>query len=403
MSAREGILLLAILLFLLSWRYDMPVLQWIAIFIPLSLLLLRKWSKHVKNHIHIQLSLKETRLFPGEQSPGELIIVNSSRFPLPAVALSFFIANGLELTSNYLWKGDQGKGGRRYRGRFVVGARERVHIPFTLSAGSRGAYRLMQIVIETDDFTGLFKVRKEIDLYDELLVYPEETVLIGLEEIERIPQGNTVVRRWIHEDPFFPAGARPYQAGDSFSRIDFKTTARLGQLYSKQFDFTAHRDVCVIANLMTSANKWEGIDRQALERNLSMIAFLAREALQKQQRTAIFINVYTNKKKLYALPSDSGRHHYRRTLEALARFDYLRSTPFAAALMQLPRYYPNGALLLVLTSYIDGEIEQQLNLLVMKGFDVCVASPSQSVPRIKRWLPAGMKGEDEGVALAKTI
>lgn len=400
MRSSDGILLIVILLFFVSWRYSMPVLQWIALSVPISLFLLRRWAEYVKKHLHIQINLKESRLFPGEQSTGELILINQSRFPLVAVDLFFLTADKLQLKSDVLEESEEGKGVRRFRGRFSVGAREKVYIPFDLTAGQRGVYRLMQIVMETEDFTGLYKVRKEIDLFDEILVYPEEQPMSGLEEVDRIPQGDTVVKRWIHEDPFFPAGARPYQLGDSFSRIDFKTTARLGTYYSKRFDFTAHRDVCVISNLMTSTNKWEGVERSTMERNLSMIAFLAREALENQQRTAIFLNVYTNRKRLYVLPSDSGRHHYRRTMEALARFDYLQASPFAVALMQIPRYYPNGALLLVVTSYLDREIEQQLNRLVVKGFDVCLADPSQPLPRVKRWLPTGMKGEDEGVSSA---
>ncbi len=400
MRSGDGILLLSILLFFISWRYSMPILQWIAVSLPLSLYLLRRWAEHVKRHLHVQLHMDETRLFPGEKTCGELILINRSRFPLASVDLSFLSADELQLMSDVLEESGEGKGIRRYRGRFILGARDKLHVPFIITAGRRGVYRFMQMVMESEDFTGLNKVRKEVDLFDEILVYPEEKPLSGLEKIDRIPQGDTVVKRWINEDTFFPAGARPYQAGDSFSRIDFKTTARLGELHSKQFDFTAHRDVCVISNLMTSSKKWEGVDRGTLERNLSMIAFLAREALQNQQRTAIFLNVYTNQKRLYVLPSDSGRNHYRRTMEALARFDYLQSSPFALALMQLPRYYPNGALILALTSYIDGEIEQQLNLLVVKGFDVCITDPSQSSPRVERWLLTGMKGEDEVVSTA---
>ena len=57
------------------------------------------------------------------------------------------------------------------------------------------------------------------------------------------------MRRWIVDDPFMLAGVREYQYGDSMRDVNWKATAKTGNLQVNQRDFTADRRLMVYLNV----------------------------------------------------------------------------------------------------------------------------------------------------------
>ena len=71
-------------------------------------------------------------------------------------------------------------------------------------------------------------------------------------------QGDITVRRWINEDPFYPAGVREYRPGDEMRRINWKAVARTGDLQVNQFDYTADRKLYLLVSMWKSRKRWRG-------------------------------------------------------------------------------------------------------------------------------------------------
>lgn len=89
--------------------------------------------------------------------------------------------------------------------------------------------------------------------------------------------------------------------------------------------------------------------------------------------------------RVFEILSGSGRNHFRRILEVLARFSIIHVTPISLALSTVRQRYPNGALAVVITSYLDDEMIKELNILVKQGFAVYVVDSAAEIPRIERW------------------
>ncbi len=393
MKRYEIVLISSIFFFVMSARTSNPFFAGFAIFVLLTLTALRWWRVYATKHLTGTIKLHHNRVFPDEHVEGELILENRGRIPVFGLVVSFDFWEQCKLESDYLQINVKNATGlfQNYQGRFNLGIKEMRRIPIKLTAFQRGVYSFKGIRLRAQDPFGLDEMEKDIYIYEELLVYPEEIELQGFAKTHRMPQGETIVRRWIHDDIFFPVGSRPYQAGDTFNRIDFKTSAKLQSPYTKQFDFTAHGDICVIANLLTSDYTWN-IDRELFERTLSIVSRIARESLQKDLRLSFFSNAQMGKgMRAFEIPSSSGRNHYRKILEILARFSHYHATPFTLALSTVRQRYPNGALAVVITSFCDDKMMIELNHLLKQGFEVYLIDSSLERPTISRWTYASEK------------
>ena len=117
----------------------------------------------------------------------------------------------------------------------------------------RGLYTLGPLIISSGDPFGLFRMKRAFGPRHSLLVYPLP---------EAIPQfwappadlagENRQRRRTYHVAPS-AASIRDYSPGDSFSRIHWPSTARLGRLMVKTFDLEPTSDIWVVLDLQREA------------------------------------------------------------------------------------------------------------------------------------------------------
>lgn len=388
---RYEVTIIALFFFLLmSVRTSNLFFAGFAILVILILTSLRWWRMYMHKHVTAHVTLHSTRIFPGETVTGELVLVNGGRIPAFGIELSFDFWDRCVIDCDYLEINDRMATGvfHHYEGSFNLGAREKRKIPLRITGNHRGAYSFKGIHLQIKDPFGLDKMEKEQSFFEELLVYPSEIELQNIAQTHRMAQGDTVVRRWVHDDPFFPVGARPYALGDSFSRIDFKASAKLQSLHTKQYDYTAHGDICVVANLLTSPYSWQ-IDEQLFERTLSAVARIARESLHKDLRLSFFTNARMGKGvRAFEIPSGSGKVHYRKILEVLGRFSFFHATPFHTALTNVRLRYPNGVLTVVISPFLDAQTSTELLHMLKQGSEIYYIDASQKLPTIERFTVA---------------
>ncbi|MGO4076029.1 DUF58 domain-containing protein, partial [Staphylococcus aureus] len=60
--------------------------------------------------------------------------------------------------------------------------------------------------------------------------------------------GSKAVHSWLNEPTHVTTGVREYQQGDRFAWVDWKTTARRGQLMTKEFEQNQSKDLVVFAD-----------------------------------------------------------------------------------------------------------------------------------------------------------
>jgi uncharacterized protein (DUF58 family) len=112
-------------------------------------------------------------------------------------------------------------------------ARAAVELSYTTTADRRGVYTFPPLNIETRAPFGAFANAQTRDLPTPTVIYPEVRRLSHLALLDR--QRAPVIPRPSAGLGYEVMGVRPYRAGDSPRHVHWRSTARTGQLMSKEF------------------------------------------------------------------------------------------------------------------------------------------------------------------------
>ncbi|MEX0818050.1 MAG: DUF58 domain-containing protein, partial [Pirellulaceae bacterium] len=107
---------------------------------------------------------------------------------------------------------------------------------YQLTCNRRGYYQLGPLVLETGDLFGLHRRYRVATKPHFLLVLPQVIPLEGYDVSSKRPIGEVRMTYRLFEDPTRIAGVRRYEAGDPLNRVNWRATARTGQLHSKVYE-----------------------------------------------------------------------------------------------------------------------------------------------------------------------
>lgn len=137
----------------------------------------------------------------------------------------------------------------------------------------RGSFATNNISLAVGDLFGQSISSTSICVSANLIVYPQ---VVELEEIfipANILHGNTLVKRWINEDPFIVCGAREYEPGDALNRIDWNATARVGEFMVKKNDYTSNLSYTILLNVQSVESEgMDTINKQFVELGIKVAA-----------------------------------------------------------------------------------------------------------------------------------
>jgi uncharacterized protein (DUF58 family) len=333
--------------------------------------------------LSIHAKWSHTRLFPGEELQLHLQVINRGRFGVQAAKWNFKLRNKLEI--NELDK-KAGELRDKYSSLVSLAGDEGFTYHLTGTGTKRGTAQLEDITIEISDPFGLGKVIKGIQLpKQEVIIYPELKPIAGLEELYRSPMGERSVPLFTHEDPTYILGARPYQYGDPFHRIDWKATAKKQELHTRLIDKTAHTEFVFIGNARTYPERWRGINETYLERTLSVLASLSHHTVQQGMPYQLMINMKpVGRRPVFRIKRGEGRKHLIYTLEALARVSAFSTTPLEEAVFLARQDYSEGKIFIVVTPYITDELDSLLTKLSREGIPVYIIMTDEEEMSIQK-------------------
>lgn len=127
--------------------------------------------------------------------------------------------------------------------------RERIIARYQVLGNERGEYRVGPIHLTMHDPLGLFSLTREIDDYCTVMVRPAR-IGPGISLNEGIPQGSIVVRDPRYEDMTLYRSVRDYAPGDEMKRINWKSSARHGKLYTNEFESSLNCPTFVFLDLV---------------------------------------------------------------------------------------------------------------------------------------------------------
>lgn len=267
------------------------------------------FEKRWTHRLNVTLHFGEQGMDAGESCKLREVIRNEKRMPLPALQVKFVTS------ASFLFQDDKNAvtTDQYYRSDvFSVGGRKQVTRTLTFQGRERGYYEIPEIQLVAQDY--FFSRRFAVVLSNEtaIYVYPAKLSLLSFEETYRQILGELIAKRSFQEDPFYFRGIRPYQPYDSMKHINWKVSAKHGELLVNNFEYTYSREVCILLNINSHAVFKK---KEIQEFAISIASTLAERFLWDGIPVALYTNGRdSGSDKLVEVPRGAGRA-YRVTID----------------------------------------------------------------------------------------
>jgi Uncharacterized conserved protein (some members contain a von Willebrand factor type A (vWA) domain) len=259
-----GILLLSVYLF-----FPGKAMQFVLALLLATGILSFLWSLALRRGLSAERTVRDLRVARFDSLELVVILENRSRLPAPAC----YLADTPGLLSN---AADDG------RWIVTLAPRERTVLRYTVAASERGEYGVGPLRIASGDPLGLFPFTKEIGDWSTVLVRPAR-VDLDLAFDSGLPQGSITIRNPLYEDVTLYRSVRDYRGGDELKRINWKSSARFGKLFTNEYQDSLSCPVFVFLDL--EAEHYPLHLRHSIgERAIALAAGLVLRADRQRQR-----------------------------------------------------------------------------------------------------------------------
>ena len=339
----------------------------------------RLWSRRLFDRISLHHRLSDRRVFQGEPVDLAVELENRKPLPLPWFDLRVAVSDPVDVEGEQLGAASA-PGLSWILRRGALGWYERHRWRFRLSARERGYYQIGPAELSSADILGLFPNQMATDERSRLVVYPRVFPLDELGLPADRPLGERRGRNRIFDDPLRIAGLRDYEPGDPLRRIDWKATARSGELQSRVYEPSAVQQLYIFLNIDTLEHSWEGYLKDDLERTISVAASLAVWAAGRRYAVGLLANgSFPDADRHIRLAPSRSRTQLPRLLEALAVAQPLTMGDLAGAVRREASRVPLGSTLVLVASLIPDELADAMRRLQADGHRVAVIATSERV------------------------
>ena len=271
-------------------------------------------------------------------------------------------------------------GARQYhRSIFSLGPYSTVTRRHKVLCPHRGYYHIKSVAVTAGDLLGLAKNKsREIETDSLVIVYPTTIPISDILNDQTSFTGDVVVRRWIVDDPFMIRGIRAYTGFEPYNRINWKATAKTGELQVHDFDFTSDIRLMVLVNIDVSADQWGAVvDEMRAERALSIAASVVQYAIENGIETGFSTNarILDDQETVAYVEPRSGNAQITEIFDTIAKLTLVRVVSFGTLLRQIAAQGLANLDFLLITSYTDELIEKQIEDIRAMGNHVEVLSP----------------------------
>ena len=261
----------------------------------------RYYATHWNRNLNVTLNFLQNYAYAGEQAQMTEQIENRKRLMLPVLEVAFHMDRRLTFhdcenthESDYVYKRDL----------LALLGNQRVTRTLTLDCTKRGYYRVDESYLTS--FSMLHKRRFSVECPAdaELYVYATRTdvsdILIACERL----MGSIQCAKRLYEDPFAFSSIREYTVTDPMKTINWKASARTGDLMVNTFESTLTERVMICLDIEDSGIlKYEYL----VEESVSIASSLAQKLIARGMEVGICVNesAHTDTPNQYQSDSDA--------------------------------------------------------------------------------------------------
>lgn len=309
------------------------------------------YRKHWTKGLDVKVEFQEQPVFAGEEAVLSETIENRKWLLLPMVQAAFRVNRNLLFgdaentsVSDFTYKRDI----------FSVMSYQKIRREIPFVAGKRGYYEIDRADVLT---RGLLLNR---DLYltrlcnTHLYVYPKPLPASAVDVPFKKIMGQVQTRQRLYEDPFMFRGIREYGANDPMNKVNWKASARTGELMVNLQDSTSSAQVMLLLDI-EDETIWKY--HELHEAGISLSVSFAGQLLSKGIAAGLLSNGrdHITEKEVLLMPG-SGRGQMEKLYQNLARMDLeLSAVKFAAILERQQKWLEESGSILVLITKNQGE------------------------------------------------
>lgn len=337
-----------------------------------------------------------TYLFPDESAQVRLCIENPSRTPITWLYVQEHAPAEYGPSGERQWV-------------LSLGPRSEELLTYPVRGGRRGVYTLGPLELVAGDAFGLKQRTRTLDVYHDVVVYPN---LYAMEELglsSDLLLGRERVRRPLHPDPTRLAGVRHYEPGDPMRWVHWKATAKSRALQVKQFEHTIAGEALLLLNLNSEeypAATWVNESELAI----ATAASLAHRLAEGRERFGFAANArllrHRSAPALERLPQAlggeeggivrlaprRGRAQLMRVLEVLAAAACKPAPRFAQLVLEATGGLPWGSAVLMVVPSVSEEVRERALHLKAAGYRVLLFVTGARESRAQDPLDPGVGG-----------
>jgi uncharacterized repeat protein (TIGR01451 family) len=308
------------------------------------------WTRRVERGLRVRYTVPATVNY-GDEATVTIEITNTSLLPIPWLQVTDSVPLTLRIAAPL-------------RAAFGVGAGATRQIMYRVRGSRRGLYRLGPLRLTTGDVLGLYMRSLTIPVA-ELTVFPRVMPLPRLQLPAQLPFGPLSTRQRRGEDPARPMGTRPYQSSDGVRRLDWKATARHGDLLVRRAEPSVAPET-IIALAFRTADYPAHVSQDSLERAVVAAASLSAAILERKLPVGLVSNGIDAKNPGtdVVLPHGKGDGHLQMLLHLLGR---LQAGEAALPDLLARQILPWGGTLALVIADLDMSMLPQLDALRRRG------------------------------------
>lgn len=305
------------------------------------------WNKGLE----AEISFSRKQAVKGDTVNLVEVITNNKILPLSMVRLKFQIDRKLKFVDDEQTTAVSDKCYKNDVFSMLFFQRITRTLPFVCQ--KRGFFTIESAdLVSTNLFMNAQYVRS-VPVYTELTVYPGLPDMRKLEIPFSKVMGECLAKRYLYEDPFEFQGIREYQPYDNMSSVNWKATAKTGELRVNVHGHTTSQEVRILLNL-DSETMWE--DDVIKEECISISAGLCEKLID----AGICVSLTTNARNIngerFVLEGGLSGAHIDMLLNGLARIDLTKKPlPFGEILDEFASREEKN-ILYVMVSFATGQV-----------------------------------------------
>lgn len=258
----------------------------------------------------------EHAITEGEKGRIQETITNAKLLPLPMIRVKFEINRSLQFEE----EGNVSVSDKCYKNDiFSIMLYQKITRTIPFKGTKRGYYSINQMNLVSTDLFMKSTLVGVVPVHTSLLVYPQGVDTRKLLIPYRKMMGTLLTRRFFYEDPFEFRGIRSYQPFDRMKDVNWKASAKTGELKVNVHDYTARQEVFLLLNLETdTVLEYESLKEESIRIVKSLAELFVSQGIP--------VGVLSNGRDIETeeelhVTSGSGRNHIDMLKEQLARLD----------------------------------------------------------------------------------